>query len=220
MAPLIGEDDRKEIDKLLSACLLDEVRVLLFTSKRGCEYCGETLQLLEEVRSLGKGMIRLEVIDIEENPGRAEALGVELAPTTVILASDSGEKAIHYSGMPGGRQLGPLVEGLVDASRGRGDLDVETLKVIMGVRSPTVIKVFVTPACLYSPSVVRSAHKFALANPLIRSFMVEALEFPHAANKYGVVGVPTTVVNERFAFEGAPGEKAFAEKVLEMSLRS
>lgn len=214
MSPLIGKDDRKSIQKLFSGRRFDRVRILLFTRGES-GHSGETRQLLEELGSLAG--IRVELVDIEAEPAMAKALDVELGPTTVLLAPDGA--AMHYVGMPAGRQLGPLVEDLVDASRGRSDLEKGAAEAIAKIDKPTSIKVFVTPACLYSPLVVRSAHKFALANRLIRAFMIESLEFPEVAERYGVIGVPRTVVNETFAFDGAPGETAFAEKVLEISRR-
>ena len=39
--------------------------------------------------------------------------------------------------------------------------------------------------------------------------MIEASEFPHLANRYGVYAVPKVVMNERVNFEGALPEKAF-----------
>ena len=48
--------------------------------------------------------------------------------------------------------------------------------------------------------------------------MIETAEFPELAKRYNVVGVPRTVINESFGFDGAPSEKAFAEKVLEASM--
>jgi len=42
--------------------------------------------------------------------------------------------------------------------------------------------------------------------------MIEASEFPHLVNKYGVSGVPKTIINETFSVEGAaPEEKILAE---------
>lgn len=45
--------------------------------------------------------------------------------------------------------------------------------------------------------------------------MVESSEFPHLANKYGVMAVPKTVVNERVSFEGALPEPHFLEGVMQ-----
>lgn len=42
--------------------------------------------------------------------------------------------------------------------------------------------------------------------------MIEATEFPHLVQKYGVFGVPKTIINEEFSVEGvAPEEKILSE---------
>lgn len=61
---------------------------------------------------------------------------------------------------------------------------------------------------------MRLAHKFAMENDLIRADMVEATEFPYLVNKYRVMGVPLTVVNEKTFIEGARPEARFADDVL------
>jgi hypothetical protein len=48
----------------------------------------------------------------------------------------------------------------------------------------------------------------------IRADMVELTEFPFLANKYRVMGVPLTVVNERTFVEGARPEPRYLEDVL------
>jgi len=214
MTALIGKEDRGEIERLFRSGLAGEVKVILFTSKIGCLYCGQTRQLLEEIASL-TDLVNLEVLDRGEEGAKAKSMAVDLSPTTVIVASNGAR--LHYVGMPAGRQLRSLVEDLVDASRGRSEMDDETRDTIRRVNAPTVIKVFVTPVCPYSPLVVRSAHRFAIENLMIRAFMVETVEFPDLAKRYGVVGVPRTVINDKVGFDGAPDEKAFAAKVFEAS---
>ena len=44
--------------------------------------------------------------------------------------------------------------------------------------------------------------------------MVEAIEFPELANKYGVQGVPRSVINEETHVEGALPEPLFVAHVL------
>ncbi len=214
MTALLGKEDVAEIQRLFRSGLEGEVKVLLFTSKVGCEYCAQTEQLLEEIAALSD-KVKLKVLDKEVERATADSMEVEMAPTTVIIASNGAK--LHYVGMPAGRQLRSLVEDLVDASRGRSEMDQETRDAIRRVKAPTVIKVFVTPVCPYSPLVVRSAHRFAIENPMIRAFMIETVEFPDLSRRYGVVGVPRTVINDRVRFDGAPGERAFALKVLEAS---
>jgi glutaredoxin-like protein len=216
MASLIGKEDKREIERMFRSRLAGEVRVLLFTSKRDCPYCGQTKQLLEEMASLSD-KVKLEAFEIEDERGRADEMGVDMAPTTVLVATNGAR--LYYVGMPAGRQLGSLVEDVIDASRGRAEMDDETRDIIRRVDAETVIKVFVTTFCPYSPLVVRAAHRFALENRKIRAFMIETAEFPQLAERYNVVGVPRTIINESFGFDGAPAEKAFAEKVLEASTR-
>jgi hypothetical protein len=44
--------------------------------------------------------------------------------------------------------------------------------------------------------------------------MVEAIEFPQLATKYGVMGVPKTVINEEIEFEGALPEDLFVSQLM------
>ena len=50
------------------------------------------------------------------------------------------------------------------------------------------------------------AHQLAIESDLITADMVEATEFPHLSNKYQVMGVPRTVINETIHIEGAVPE--------------
>ena len=56
---------------------------------------------------------------------------------------------------------------------------------------------------------------FAMESELVRADMVEAIEFPHLANKYEVYGVPRTVINDKIHQEGAVPEPVLLAKVLQ-----
>ena len=47
----------------------------------------------------------------------------------------------------------------------------------------------------------------AFESEYIKADMVEAIEFPHLAQKYTVSGVPKTVINETISFVGALPEE-------------
>jgi hypothetical protein len=59
------------------------------------------------------------------------------------------------------------------------------------------------------------AHHLAIASDLVTADMVEAIEFPHLAQKYSVMGVPRSVINETVHQEGAAPEPMFLERLKE-----
>jgi predicted DsbA family dithiol-disulfide isomerase len=50
------------------------------------------------------------------------------------------------------------------------------------------------------------AYQLAIESDLIQAHMVEVIEFPHLGNKYNVMGVPRTVIDETIHIEGAVPE--------------
>ena len=61
------------------------------------------------------------------------------------------------------------------------------------------------------------ANRMAIASPNISTVTVEATEFPDLAHRFGVQGVPRTVVNRAGAFVGALPEQQFVAAVLELA---
>jgi len=53
-----------------------------------------------------------------------------------------------------------------------------------------------------------------MESDLIRADMVEAIEFPHLAQKYNVMGVPRTVINEDIHVEGAVPEAMLVPEMI------
>jgi len=54
-----------------------------------------------------------------------------------------------------------------------------------------------------------------MESPLIRSSMVEIMEFPHLVERYRVNAVPKVVINDTVSFEGALPEELFLAKMKE-----
>src|SRR2546429_8637803 len=90
----------------------------------------------------------------------------------------------------------------------------ERMDRIAAVATRTKVHVFTTPTCPHCPRAVAVAHEMAFANPNITAFAVEATEFPDLARKYGVNGVPKTVVNDAVEILGALPPDAFVSQAL------
>lgn len=209
--PFIQERDKPEIQRILSR-MKESVELIIFTDTSGCQYCAETLQLLEEVAALSEN-ITLTLYSLSDDQGEAKAYQVDKTPGIVIRSEE--DYGIRYYGLPSGYEFGSLLEDIVDVSRGEAGFSGEVARKIAMIRSPLHLQVFVTPGCPYCPSAVRNAHRLAIANPYIRADMVEATEFPELSRKYGVRGVPRTMVNEEFHIDGGLPEEVFIHQIIE-----
>jgi len=58
------------------------------------------------------------------------------------------------------------------------------------------------------------AYKLAIENACVKVDVIEIAEFPRLALKYGVMGVPLTIVNETVKIRGDISESAFLQQVM------
>ncbi len=142
-------------------------------------------------------------------------------PATVLVVGKDNDRAKNYGirffGTPSGYEFSTLIEDIVDISQNKTSLSQKTLdRLRASVDQSLHIQVFVTLTCPYCPRAVRLAHKFALtADQYIKADMIESAEFPQLANKYDVMSVPKTIVNDgAVSFEGALPEEHYVEHIL------
>lgn len=188
------------------------VTLKLFTQKVDCQYCKETEALMTEVAELSD-KITLEVHDLVSDKEVADTYGISRAPATVILGTR--DYGIRFYGIPSGYEFNSLIEAISTVSGEQHGLAAETVEKLSALQEPVHVQVFVTPTCPYCPAAVQIAHAMAMASDLITADMVESVEFPQLANKYGVLGVPKTVINENTTFEGAAPEELVVAKIME-----
>ncbi len=190
---LLKEEDRKYLKEEFEKILKDRVRLTLFSSSdEHCKYCNETKQLLEEVSELSD-KIELEIHDVKD--GRAKELGIELAPT-IIIADESDEigSRVRFTGIPSGYEFTTLIKDIMYVSTKQLEITDKTIQELQNVNSRLKIEVYVTPTCPYCPKAVLLAHQFAMVSEKIEAEMIESLEFPSLADRWGVMGVPHTVI--------------------------
>ncbi len=210
--PLLNEKDRKAVRNKLSGAFVNQVIMRIFTQEFECDYCRDLRQLMEELNELSDGKTKLEVYDFEKDSDKAEMWKVDKIPA--LLLHSAKQYGIRYFGLPAGYEFAALLEDIIDVGNGSSRLMPSTKERLREIDKPVHIQVFVTPTCPYCPRAVRIAHQMALENDLITADMVEAIEFPHLANKYNVMAVPKVVINEKVMFEGALPEAHFLEHVL------
>lgn len=207
---LIGEKDRTAIREMFQE-LVNPVRLVVFTEgsvqlpgREKCMYCEQTVQLAEELTEISD-QVSVEVVNFDTEKEKVDEYGITRIPAVAVV----GEKdyGVRYYGIPAGYEFSALLEDIIDVSKGTTDLSQDTLEKLARIDEPVHIQVFVTPTCPYCPPAVRFAHKLAIHSDHVKADMVEAQEFPDLARRYGVYGVPRTVINEDTHMEGALPEE-------------
>ncbi len=214
---LISAKDAEHLKREFEEELVNPVKLVMFTQSFECQFCTETRQIVEEVAALSD-KVSYEVHDFVDDKEVAEEYGIDKIPAIVVLRSEDGNErdyGIRFYGIPSGYEFTSIIEDIMDVSKGESGLQPRSKAAVAELEEPVHFQVFVTPTCPYCPQAVRLAHRFAIESDLIRADMVEAIEFPHLANKYSVFGVPRTVINEKVHQEGAVPEPLMLAKLLE-----
>ena len=149
--------------------------------------------------SAADNRIGLSIYDLRADAQIAKQINVDKAPGIVIAAKDGDQVldfGIQYSGVPSGHEFGTLINDIVLVSGRDSGLGAQVRDYLKKLDKPLHMQVFVTPTCPYCPSAVLLAHRRAMENPsMVRAEGVEATEFPDLSNRFGVSGVPQTVIN-------------------------
>lgn len=207
---ILNEAVVKELQKRL-AVLKEPVKLIVFTQEFECQFCRSARELVEELAGVSE-KLSTEVYDFVKDKEKVEQYGIDKIPAVVV--EGEVDYGIRFFGVPSGYEFGSLLEAVNVVSRKNAILAPETLEILKPLDRDVHIQVFVTPTCPYCPIAVKTAHRFAFAKEQVRADMVESTEFPHLANKYGVMSVPKIIVNETFSLEGALPEREFAEQVM------
>ena len=213
---MLREEDKKEIQSQLKQ-MKDPVRLSLFTQKVAgtCTYCLETKNLLNEVSELSD-QLSLDVYNFVTDQEQVKTFQIDKIPAIAIHTDQ--DMGIRFYGIPAGYEFASFLQLMILLSQGRNELTPDSLARLEAINSPVHIQVFVTPTCPYCTRAALSAYQFAMKSEQIRADVVEVTEFPHLAQKYGVMGVPKIVINESHSFDGALPEPMFLDH-LEAALK-
>ncbi len=218
---LLKADDQAHVRHHFEA-ITNPVRIVYFADSSDasdCQYCDTTLDLVNEVAALSP-KISVEAHDLAREPEVAKLYGVDKVPAIAIVqVSDDGNATtdfgLRFYGIPSGYEFMTLLEDIVLVSAGTAELSPKTSAWLAGLQKPIHLQVFVTPTCPYCPQMVSLAHKLAVASPLVKADGVQATEFPEISERYGVYGVPRTVISADGAkdehIEGAVPEAKLLE---------
>jgi alkyl hydroperoxide reductase subunit F len=205
---IIDEKAEAELRRVFGN-LVSPVKLVLFTQENACPACAQQRLLIEELVALSS-KLGLKVYDFVLHGDEALSYKVDKIPATAVVGRR--DYGIRFYGLTAGYEFASLLEAIVMVSTGRSGLDSQLEALVKQVKEQVHIQVYITLTCPYCPRMVHVAHQFAFVNDKIRGDMVEASEYPHLVQRYGVSAVPKTVINETHYFEGAlPAAAAYLE---------
>lgn len=209
---ILNENVKNKLKSIFQS-LTNNVTLKVFTQEIECPTCRENTSLMQEIGEVYKEKVKVEVLNFVLNKDEAEKLKIDKIPATAVL----GEKdyGIRFYGTPGGFEFSSLLNAIKLVGTKSSGLEKDVIDKLKLINKPVDIKVFVTLTCPYCPMAVEVAHKFAFENDFITAQMINAQEFPHLANKYGVYAVPKVVINDKISFEGALPEESFLSHIIE-----
>ena len=146
MAQLLNDDITKQIREVFDG-LKNPVHIMFFGSKKDCQYCDDTRQLVEEVAALSD-LMSIEIYDMEVDADLAVKYNVDKAPGVVIAAKE-GEQitdfGVRLAGIPSGHEFTSLIQDILLVSNRDSGLNPETREFLKGLDKPILLQVFVTP---------------------------------------------------------------------------
>ncbi len=200
---------KKELEEIFKG-LKKEVTLKFFTQEFECRFCSTTHALVKEISELSD-KIKLQIFEFIKDKVEADKYGVDKIPAIVVM--DNKDYGIKFYGIPSGYEFGSIIEAIKLVSTGESPLQTETKKFLDNLEKDVHLQVFVTPTCPYCPQAVILAHQMAYYSKKVQADMVEATEFPQLSQKYNVMGVPRTVINETEYQEGAAPEGMIIQKI-------
>ncbi len=209
--PLMDKETQDQVRDLLAG-LKSPVTLHLYTQEFECGYCKETRQIVEEVAELSD-FVTVQVHDFVKDGELAQSMQIDKIPAVAVMGKDDKDYGIRFYGIPSGYEFTSLIEALIMVGTQALSLDAKTLAFLEKLDKPLHLQVFVTPTCPYCPNAVVLAHQLAFASDKVTADMVEVTEFPHLGQRYSVMGVPRTVINEKTYIEGAAPETMLLEKL-------
>ena len=201
-----------EIIKTFERRLNKPVRLVLFTSDRGCAACPEMADLSRAVKA-HFDKIALETYDLVMDRDKSQLYGIERVPA-VVLEGGEGETATFY-GLIEDVFLNILLDTIQSMSNTKVWFPQDVRRVLKHLDHDVEIRVFVESDCPLCRPVAETAIGLALESRLISTNIIVADNFPELIKKYNIKKLPMTIFGENLQMEGHVTESEFLEMVFD-----
>jgi alkyl hydroperoxide reductase subunit AhpF len=188
------------------------VRLVVFSSDRGCVQCPPVIALAKEIKSFS-AKVALEVYDIIMDRDRTELYGIQAAPALVVQGGTG--RVVRFYGMLKNIFLDALLDCIAAASTDRVWFSAPILGALKLLERDVHIQVFVDNDCGQCRLVAGTAIGLALENDLIHTDIIVAGDFPDLMRKHDITTLPKTIFGGNLHMDGHVSESEFLEMIFE-----
>lgn len=201
-----------EIIKMSVVQLKKPVRLVLFTSDRGCEACPDMVGLAQAIKARF-GKIAVESYDLVMDRDKSEQYGIKQVPAIVLQGAD-GEAVTFY-----GLIEDVLLKIFMDTIQSLSDTKVwfpdDVRRALQHLAHDVKIQVFVENDCLLCRPVSETAIGLALESRFIYTDIIVASDYPELIRKHKITKLPKTIFGENLHMDGHVTESEFLEMIFE-----
>ena len=202
----------REIIKLSAKQLNKPVRLVLFTSDRGCAACPEMMEVAKAIKG-HFNKIALESYDLTMDRDKSQQYGVERVPA-IVLQGGSGE-TVTFSGLIEDVFLNILLDTIHSLSTTKVWFPDAVRRVLKHLDHDVKIRVFVESDCPLCRPVAETAIGLALESRFVDTDIIVADDFPELIRKHNIKKLPMTIFGENLQMDGHVSETEFLEMIFE-----
>lgn len=202
----------QEIIKTSAKQLNKPVRLVLFTSDRGCEACPDMLGLAQAIKD-HFNKIALESYDLIMDRDKSQQYGIELVPSLVLQGGDG--ETVTFCGLIEDVFLIILLDTIQSLSTTKLWFPDDVRRVLKHLDHDVKIRVFVESDCPLCRPVAETAIGLALESRLVSTDVIVADDYPELIKKHNIKELPMTIFGKNLQMEGHVSETEFLEMIFE-----
>lgn len=169
----------------------------------------------ELLRSISMLTNKIDVKIYKPSDDNTKKRGITRFPTVLI---NPDKYKVSYVGAPLGEEARTLIMAIMLASTNGTILSDAALKRLFELKEQRHIQVFVSPTCPYCPQQALNAISAAIARPdIITAEIIEMYENRDYIDKYHIITVPFTVINDIPIGTGVKPPEIFVEEIHNIS---
>jgi hypothetical protein len=112
-------------------------------------------------------------------------------------------RQVAYQALPLDRELEPFLATLGDDKAFADRIAVDVRQRLTLLRTPALVKVYITPRCPFCPTAVSTLLGLAACSEQVRLTVIDGELFPEKAQKDRINAAPTVILDDRFRWTGS-----------------